>query len=309
MNICPITYRPCGNKKYSENGLKLLSPKLENLNDLPLSQEDQLKEAATRAVKMSIQGVQPKLSAKLKVKEEKFEIVDKGGVYILKPQNNFYPELPENEDLTMRLAKLIDIEVPLHGLVYSIDDRFTYFIKRFDRYGKNKKLSLEDFAQLAGKSRETKYDFSMEKIIPLLERHCTFPLLEKIKLFKLTLFNYLIGNEDMHLKNYSIISRNNKIELAPAYDLLNTTIASKNITEEIALPISGKKSNLTSKVLIKYWGKERLKLNENVMNQIIEEIKKVQSKWEELIKISFLSKTMKEKYLDLLNTRRTRLNI
>ena len=309
MNICPITYRPCGNKKYSENGLKLLSPKLENLNDLPLSQEDQLKEAATRAVKMSIQGVQPKLSAKLKVKEEKFEIVDKGGVYILKPQNNFYPELPENEDLTMRLAKLIDIEVPLHGLVYSIDDRFTYFIKRFDRYGKNKKLSLEDFAQLAGKSRETKYDFSMEKIIPLLERHCTFPLLEKIKLFKLTLFNYLIGNEDMHLKNYSIISRNNKIELAPAYDLLNTTIASKNITEEIALPISGKKSNLTSKVLIKYWGKERLKLNENVMNQIIEEIKKVQSKWEELIKISFLSKTMKEKYLDLLDTRRTRLNI
>jgi len=113
----------------------------------------------------------------------------------------------------------------------------------------------------------------------------------------------------MHLKNYSIISRNNKIELSPAYDLLNTTIASKNVTEEIALPISGKKSNLTPKVLIKYWGKERLQLNENVISQIIEEIKKVQSKWEELIKISFLSNPMKEKYMDLLNSRRTKLNI
>lgn len=309
MNICPITYELCGNKKYSAKGLRLLSPKLKKLNDLSLTQEEQLKEAATRAVKMSIQGVQPKLSAKLRIKEERFEIVDRNGVYILKPQNNFYPELPENEDLSMRLAKLIGIEIPLHGLVYSIDGRFTYFIKRFDRYGKNKKLSLEDFAQLAGKSRETKYDFSMEKIIPLLERNCTFPLLEKIKLFRLTLFNYLIGNEDMHLKNYSIISRNNKIELSPAYDLLNTTIASKNVTEEIALPISGKKSNLTPKVLIKYWGKERLQLNENVISQIIEEIKKVQSKWEELIKISFLSNPMKEKYMDLLNSRRTKLNI
>ncbi len=309
MNICPITYEPCGNKKYSAKGLKLLSSKLKKLNDLSLTQEEQLKEAAARAVKMSIQGVQPKLSAKLRIKEERFEIVDRNGVYILKPQNNFYPELPENEDLSMRLAKLIGIEIPLHGLVYSIDGRFTYFIKRFDRYGKNKKLSLEDFAQLAGKSRETKYDFSMEKIIPLLERNCTFPLLEKIKLFRLTLFNYLIGNEDMHLKNYSIISRNNKIELSPAYDLLNTTIATKNVTEEIALPISGKKSNLTPKVLIKYWGKERLQLNENVISQIIEEIKKVQSKWEELIKISFLSNPMKEKYMDLLNSRRTKLNI
>ena len=309
MNICPITYEPCGNKKYSAKGLKLLSPKLGKLNDLPLTQEDQLKEVVARAVKMSIQGVQPKLSVKLRTKEERFEIVDRGGEYILKPQNNFYPELPENEDLTMRLAKWIGIEIPLHGLVYSIDGKFNYFIKRFDRYGKNKKLSLEDFAQLAGKSRETKYDFSMEKIIPLLDQYCTFPLLEKIKLFRLTLFNYLIGNEDMHLKNYSIINRDNKIELSPAYDLLNTTIASKNVKEEIALPISGKKSNLTYKVLIKYWGKDRLQLNENVISKIIVEIKNAQTKWEELIKISFLSNQMKEKYLNLLNSRRTKLNI
>ena len=309
MNRCPITYEPCGNEKYSIKGLKLLSPNLKGLNDLPLTQEDQIIEAAARAVKMSIQGVQPKLSARLKIKEEKFEIVDRGGEYILKPQNSFYPELPENEDLTMRLAKLIGIEIPIHGLIYSIDNRLTYFIKRFDRYGKNKKRALEDLAQLSGKTRDTKYDFSMERIIPLLDQYCTFPLLEKIKLFRLTLFNFLVGNEDMHLKNYSIISRNDKIELSPAYDLLNTTIASKNVSEEIALPVSGKKSQLTSNILIKYWGVERLQLNDNVINQTIETIKNIQIEWKELINISFLSTATKEKYLDLLNERRKRLNV
>jgi serine/threonine-protein kinase HipA len=309
MKRCPITYEPCGDQKYSPKGLKLLSTNLKGLQDIPLTQEDQLKEAASRAIKMSIQGVQPKLSAKLKIKQERFEIVDRGGEYILKPQNSYYPELPENEDLTMKLAKLIGIEIPIHGMVYSKDNRLTYFIKRFDRYGKNKKLSVEDFAQLAGKTRDTKYEFSMEKIATLLDQYCTFPILEKIKLFRLTLFNYLVGNEDMHLKNYSIISRKDKVELSPAYDLLNTTIASKNVTEEIALPISGKKSKLTSNILIKYWGIERLQLNDTVISQTIGNIKNIQSKWEELINISFLSTGMKEKYFDLLNERRKRIDV
>ncbi|MGA8264574.1 MAG: HipA domain-containing protein [Ignavibacteriaceae bacterium] len=309
MKRCPITYEPCGDQKYSPKGLKLLSTNLKGLQDIPLTQEDQLKEAASRAIKMSIQGVQPKLSAKLKIKQERFEIVDRGGEYILKPQNSYYPELPENEDLTMKLAKLIGIEIPIHGMVYSKDHRLTYFIKRFDRYGKNKKLSVEDFAQLAGKTRDTKYEFSMEKIATLLDQYCTFPILEKIKLFRLTLFNYLVGNEDMHLKNYSIISRKDKVELSPAYDLLNTTIASKNATEEIALPISGKKSKLTSNILIKYWGIERLQLNDTVISQTIGNIKNIQSKWEELINISFLSTGMKEKYFDLLNERRKRIDV
>ena len=307
MNICPITYKPSGNKKYSEEGLKLLSKNLKELNDLPLTQEEQLKEAAIRAVKMSIQGVQPKLSARLKPKENKFEIVDRYGEYILKPQSNFYPELPENEDLTMRLASLIDIEIPLHGLVYSVDGKFTYFIRRFDRYGKNKKLSLEDFAQLAGKSRETKYDYSMEKIVTIIETYCTFPLLEKIKLFRLTIFNFITGNEDMHLKNYSLITRNEKVELSPAYDLLNSTIALAAAQEEIALPISGKKRNLNANVLIDYWGKERLKLNDAVISKILDKISGVWNEWERLINVSFLSKGMKEKYFNLLKERKKRL--
>ena len=303
MNICPITYKPCGDKKYSEEGLKLLSRSLTGLKDIPFTQEEQIREAAIRAVKMSIQGIQPKLSAKLKVKENMFEIVDADGEYILKPQNIYYPEFPENEDLTMRLAKYAGLEVPLHGMVYSIDGKLTYFIKRFDRYGRKNKYSLEDFAQLSGNSRETKYDYIMEKLTSIIESYCTFPLIEKFKLFRLTLFNFLVGNEDQHLKNFSLITRGNKIELSPAYDLINTTIALPNAQEEIALPLMGKKKNLSRKVLVDYWGKERLKLNQKSIELVLEKIINAKLHWDELILKSFLSSVMKEKYSRLIDER------
>lgn len=304
MNICPLTYQPCGDKKYSDKGLKLLSRNLTQLKDLPLTQEEQLREAAIRSDKMSVQGVQPKLSAKLNAKDEIFDVVDRGGEYILKPQNNFYPELPENESLTMKLAELIGIEVPISGLIYSSDGKFTYFIKRFDRYGRNKKLSVEDFAQLSGRSRETKYDYSMEKLVTLVNTFCTFPAIEKVKLFRLTIFNYLIGNEDMHLKNFSLITRDNKVELSPAYDLLNTTIVVPRTQEEIALPIAGKKRNLSAKILIDYFAKERLKLNDTIISQVLIKIDTELMNWENLIRVSFLSNDMKEKYLEILGKRR-----
>lgn len=309
MNICPITYQPCGDKKYSDKGLKLLSRYLTQLKDLPLTQEEQLREAAIRADKRSIQGVQPKLSAKLNIKDEVFDVVDRGGEYILKPQNNFYPEMPENESLTMKMAELIGIEVPLSGMIYSSDGKFTYFIKRFDRYGRNKKLSVEDFAQLAGKSRETKYDYSMEKLITLIDTFCTFPAIEKVKLFRLTIFNFLIGNEDMHLKNFSLITRDNKVELSPAYDLLNTTIVVPRTQEEIALPLAGKKRNLSTKILFDYFAKERMKLNDTIISQVLNKINSEWDNWKKLITISFLSNEMKEKYLELIYKRRLTINL
>ena len=87
MNRCPITYELCGNKLYSEKGLRLLSRDLKNLKLFPYSAEEQVSEAVARASKMSIQGVQPKLSARLSIKDEIFEVVDRKGTFILKPQN------------------------------------------------------------------------------------------------------------------------------------------------------------------------------------------------------------------------------
>jgi len=303
MNRCPITYLPCGEKRYSDAGLRLLSKGLKGLKELEYSAEEQRKEAYNRASKMSIQGIQPKLSALLNVKEEKFELVDKGGKFILKPQHAIFQQMPENEDVTMKMAKEAGLEVPLHGLIWSIDGTLTYFIKRFDRAGRRERIPVEDFAQLAGLSRDTKYNSSMEQVVHLINEYCTFPALEKLKLFKLTLFNYLTGNEDMHLKNFSIITREDKVTLSPCYDLLNTTIEFKDQEEETALPVRGKKKNLTRSMLINYFGKERCDLTDKSVENVLRTIFSAIPRWKELIEISFLSAEMKEKYLYLLNSR------
>lgn len=71
--------------------------------------------------------------------------------------------LPENEDLSMRLAAAAGLDTPLHGLIYAKDGSLTYFIKRFDQIGRNRKLAVEDFAQLMGLDRDTKYDASNQR--------------------------------------------------------------------------------------------------------------------------------------------------
>ena len=303
MNFCPITYAPCGDNLYSKAGLRLLSPYLMILKELAYTAEEQRREAYNRASKMSVQGVQPKLSAKLSIKDGGFEIVDTGGKYILKPQHHFYPEMPENEDLTMRLANEIGLDVPIHGLIWSKDHTLTYFIKRFDRRGQSDKVPIEDFAQLAGMSRDTKYDYSMEKVVTVIDDFCTFPSIEKVTLFKLTIFNYLVGNEDMHLKNFSIITVDGKVTLSPCYDLVNSTIEYKKQDEEIALPLKGTKKHLTRNILIDYFGMERCELTTKSVDKVLEAISLSIPKWKELIGISFLSNEMKVKYQGLLDTR------
>jgi len=306
---CPVTYDEISAGRYSERGLRMLARNLKRLEPLPYSAEEQRQEAARRAGRMSIQGVQPKLSARLNVAKGMFEVVAIGGVYILKPQSNLYPELPENEDLTMRMAAIAGLEVPLHGMVYAKDGSFTYFIKRFDRAGRKGKLATEDFAQLQRKSRDTKYDSSMEQVARTLEEFCTFPVMEKAKLFRLTVFNFVTGNEDMHLKNFSLIRREEKVELSPAYDLLNTSIALGDAPEELALPLRGKKRRITADDLIPYYGKLRLGLTEKVINQLLQDFVRAKEPWQQLIEISFLSEKMKAAYGALIENRMQTIGI
>ena len=169
MKYCPITYDMIDEQQmYSTRGLKQLSPQLKQLQPLSLTAAAQREEAMSRVGKMSIQGVQAKLSAQLNVKQGQFNIVDQLGRYILKPPSDYYQSLPENEALTMTLAAQIGILVPVHGLVWAIDGSMTYFIKRFDRVGHVNKLAVEDFAQLSGRSRDIKYDSSMERVAKVL---------------------------------------------------------------------------------------------------------------------------------------------
>jgi serine/threonine-protein kinase HipA len=306
MNRCPITYEPCEGL-YSREGLKRLSRQLKDLQPLAFTSQELRQEASARAGKMSIQGVQPKLSARLRVKEQRFTPVDRGGVYILKPQIADYQQVPENEDLTMRLAALVGIEVPLHGLLHGQDGEKTYFIKRFDRTGRKGKIHVEDFAQLGGLNRDTKYRSSMEQVAKLVETFCTFPAVEKVKLLRITLFSFLIGNEDMHLKNFSIIRRKDVISLSPAYDLLNTTIVLPKPEEELALPLNARKNKLKRHDFLDYFAKDRLQLPERVIEKMLTDLANIRTEWEDLVGVSFLSNEMKEKYLKIMSERFARI--
>ena len=315
MNICPITYRSCGEKNYSPEGLRMLNTRLNKLLALPLSASEQRREAIRLAGKLSIQGLQPKLSAVLSLKEAMFVPVERYGHYILKPQHSDYPQLPENEGITMHLARVAGMEVPLTGLVFSADGSMTYFIRRFDRVGKSGKLATEDFAQLAGRERSTKYDYSMERVVKLIDCYCSFPDVEKAILFQRTLYFWLTGNEDMHLKNFSVIRQKGKVTLSPLYDCLNSTAVYLALgrefdeIEEIALPLNGKKRNLTRRDIIDYFGSGRLGLTDKVIDKILQQFSAVMDEWISLIDASFLEDDIKKLYKEVLKKRRSVLGI
>ncbi|MFT4551834.1 MAG: serine/threonine-protein kinase HipA [Chlamydiales bacterium] len=306
MNTCPITYKNCGDDKYLNEGLKKLSSRLKALDDFPYTLEEQWLEARGLAAKLSIQGVQVKMSARMNTRKQQFEPVEKHGEYTLKPQSpdKTLKELPENEDLTMHLASVGGLEVPLHGLHYCKDGSLIYFIKRFDRGPKKEKFALEDFAQLLGESRDNKYDATMERVARVIDRFCSIPAIEKVKLFRLTLFSFLVGNEDMHLKNFSLITRNGKVELSPSYDLLNSTLLNQTLlSDEMALRLNGKILGFSREDFVEYYGREVLALKDPIINQVLTKLETSLDTWKQLIKKSFLSPLMKEGYTKILEKR------
>lgn len=302
---CPLTYQLLlpGEMRYSRAGLRRLAPNLGRLEVLPYAARQLRDEAIARAGKLSIPGVQPKLSARLSIARCQFELFDRGGTFILKPPHADFRSLPENEDLTMRLAATVGIPVPLHGLIYGADEQLTYCIKRFDRHGHGKKRALEDFAQLAGRTRDTKYDWSMERLVGIVDQFCTFPVPARQELLHRTLFCYLVGNEDMHLKNFSLLERDGIVALSPAYDLLNTTIAVPGAREELALPLKGKKRGLRRADLLDYFGHQRLGLNRAVTDHLLATYRMALPSWPELIRASFLPQSEQDRYLELVGRR------
>lgn len=310
MSNCPITLEPIPDGRvYSDSGLKSIHPKLTNLESLPYSKEEQLRQVRLRSDKMSIQGVQPKLSAILRLKERAFKLVDKGGRFILKPNSLEYKEVPANEALTMRMAAAARIEVPAHGLLRAADGSWIYFVKRYDREGRSGKRHVEDFAQLSGLTRETKYDGSLERVARIIDEFCSFPAIEKPKLARRLLFCFLTGNEDMHLKNFSLWVRGGVVSLCPAYDLLNTTLVLENAAEETALPLNGKKRNLTRKLWLDYFCGERLQLSAAQIGKIVKEFRDMLPEFEDLIGRSFLSDEGKAAYRKILAERCGRMGL
>ncbi len=308
MSRCLFTYEllKSGEKNYSKEGLKTLSKTLNRLEIFPYDQEQQIEIARQMAKKISIQGVQPKFSVVLSSKDHAFKEVESKGQYILKPQVSLYKELPENEDLTMHLVSLTGMKLPWHGLVKCSDGSLSYVIKRFDRVGKEK-IPMEDFTQLIGASRDTKYDIPMEKVAEAIENFCTFPTLEYLKLYKRIILAFLLGNEDLHLKNLSIITVDEKVQLSPVYDFVNSTIINPNSDEELALSIGDKKKDFTKTDFIDGFAVKTLFLRKEMVEKELQKLLDCVPKWKKTIEKSFLSEALQAKYVELIDERVARL--
>lgn len=306
MNKCLSCY-----KELSENEIDFHSKcakKIFGKQTLPQIDFDnkQIEELAKKIINKSIAltGVQPKLSLSLVNEENKqtrFTIVNLEGNYILKPESNDYINLPENEDLTMHLAELVKIKTAKHTLIRLKSGELAYLTKRFDR-NDNQKISVEDFCQLSENLTEHKYRGSIEKISKLIYKFTQNSGFEAQKLFEIVLFNYLIANADMHLKNYSLIENEfNEYELSPAYDLLNTLILIPDDKEETALTINGKKNRLKIEDFDQL--AKSLKISEKSLQTIYKKFINVKPKWDEFIQLSFLNEDIKLEYQKIVNNR------
>ena len=267
-----------------------------------------IKELAEQIIRSqtTITGVQPKLSLDIERinNNHRFTIVGLWGKYILKPQTEQYPQLPENEDLTMKLAEVAKIKTVPHSLVRFADGELCYISKRIDRTKNGEKLSMEDFCQLTERLTEHKYRGSHEQIAKAILKFSTVPKLDLVNFWEIVIFCFLTGNADMHLKNFSLYE-NIDFQLAPAYDLLSTALVIPEDKEELALALNGKKNKLDRNDF------ETASLSSGLETKVIENIfakfQKIIPKWNLLIDNSFLSYEMKENYKNLIQKRKERI--
>lgn len=269
---------------------------------------DSLAEQVIRA-QTSLTGVQPKLSLNLSRHEgcSRLTIVGLWGDYILKPQTEEYPQLPENEDLTMHLAEAAKIIVVPHSLIRLADGQLGYITRRIDRTRNGEKIDMEDMCQLTLHPTEYKYKGSHEQIAKVIKQYCDMPKLDLTNYMQLLLFCFVTGNNDMHLKNFSLYRPGKNYQLTPAYDLLNVAIANPNDQEELALPLSGRKSRLKLDDFLR--AGTTMGLENNVVVRLVENMHRALPKWRSLISDSFLSDEMKERYEQLIISRMNRLQI
>lgn len=277
---------------------------------LPYSKAD-IESLALEVVRsqVTITGVQPKLSVDLKKEkggEKRFTIVGLWGGYILKPQTEQYANLPENEDLTMHLARLAKINTVPHSLIRFKDGSLAYITKRIDRDKKGNKIPMEDMCQLTEKLTEQKYKGSHEQIAKKIVEFSAYPVLDLINYVEILLFCYLTGNADMHLKNFSFYKKIKETTLTPAYDLLSTKLVIPEDTEELALTLNGKKRKLKRPDFDNLL--KTMKVEDKVIENTYNKFRKVLPLWYDFIDISFLPNQMKIDYKALIEHRSSILN-
>ncbi len=266
---------------------------------------------AKEALELSITvpGIQPKLSLGWikhqledghKGHKGRLTIMDAlDGSYILKPQNQLYRQMPENEHLSMQLAALFNIQIVPVNMIRLASGELCFITKRIDRNPDGSKNHMIDFMQILG--LDDKYKGTMETIGKEIGALSSNTLFDKLRFFELAVFNYCIGNNDMHLKNFSMLRTTVGWTLAPAYDLLNVKLILEKDQEDTALLLGGKKQNFNKSYFDRF--ASVLKLNEKQTKTVYKRLAIWLPKAIATIDNSFLNDAHKQHYQTLITKR------
>lgn len=220
-----------------------------NVKPLLFNKDDFYEKQQELASVMSISGVQDKISLKF---DNEYNLVPtaKEGHYILKPIPfrvlKHKEDIVANEHVCMQISRQIfNIPTAINGIIHFNDGEMAYVTRRFDYFkSDNTKLDQEDFASILNMTEETvgktyKYDSSYEKIAYAIKKYVPAyrPVLEDF--YTRIILNYLIGNSDAHLKNFSLYRPQGRsdLTLTPSYDILDTSYHIDDTIGEMGLDL------------------------------------------------------------------------
>ncbi|MHC1779522.1 MAG: HipA domain-containing protein [Bacteroidales bacterium] len=305
-NRCLYCYKPleAGFDFHEKCSLEFFGTSTPPVIEYSLNQMDELaKNIVERSI--AVPGVQAKLSMSIvrgamERSSTRLAVVGAlGGQYIFKPPTVRFPEMPQNEHVTMRIAQAFGIKVVPSSLIKLASGELSYITKRVDRAESGEKIHMIDMFQIT--EAYDKYKSSMEKVGKAIDTYSSNTLLDKILYLELALFSFLTGNNDMHLKNFSMIESKSGWVLSPAYDLLNGSILIPKDDEELALTLSGKKKRLKWEHFVQLG--RGMGLSEKQITGILTRFKREAHKASDLLDKSFLSAEMIAKYKELMEKR------
>lgn len=253
----------------------------------------------------TVPGVQKKLSLHLVSdgNKSRLTLVNYPTGYILKPQVAEFEALPESEQLIMSMADKAGISTVPHALIKG-NTGLAYITKRVDRnIGKNKveMLAMEDFCQLDLRLTEDKYRGSYERCAKIIKQHSSRVGIDMAEFFIRLVFCFIVGNSDMHLKNFSLIETaegSSEYVLSPAYDLLPVNVILPSDTEQFALAMNGKKTNIRKGDFLKF--ADACEISRITAERLIESIVKITPKLIDMCNDSLLTEEMKERLKKLI---------
>jgi len=325
IKYCPSTLAE-GYNTYSPQAVKRLfdgkkvSPFLDfNINEL--KQSDVIVRAMQR---ISVSGVQEKFSGVIDQKSIRIAESNERSTYIIKPAPwdetiDTRKQIPANEHVTMQIAKQVyGIVTAENGLCFTKDGQAVYITKRFDIQPDGTKVQMEDFAALVGRNEQTdgtyfKYSGCYEDIAKCIRKRIPAWMVDMERFFELIVFNYIYANGDDHLKNFSVIRQGGDYRLAPAYDLLNTSLhvngddfgLDGGLSPDIEKSDVYERTGHPCRIDFERFGAQ-IGLTNARIKRVLDKYMLVPELTTKLVGNSFLNDKMKRKYLRIVDERVTR---